>query len=267
MFQGSKHVPPDTHFKFLESAGASDINGTTDFDRTNYFETLPSNQLELALWLESDRMGYLLDKLDAPQLANQQDVVRNERRQSVENRPVRHRGRSRRADAVSAGPSLLRQRDRLPRGYPGGEAGRCETLLQAVLHAEQRQPRHRGRLRQGGGEGTRRQVLRDAEARRAGAAHHGGHSQDHAGAAQGCHRPRRAAAHLSHVDYLADLQAGRRRSGYRGDDPRRRQIEPAVQAAGLRQADCPERQRAAVLIDPRLDVSDRRDRASGPYGR
>jgi zinc protease len=87
MFQGSKHVPPDTHFKFLESAGASDINGTTDFDRTNYFETLPSSQLELALWLESDRMGYLLDKLDAPQLANQQDVVRNERRQSVENRP------------------------------------------------------------------------------------------------------------------------------------------------------------------------------------
>jgi zinc protease len=87
MFQGSKHVPPDTYFKFLESAGASDINGTTDFDRTNYFETLPSNQLELALWLESDRMGYLLDKLDEPQLANQQDVVRNERRQSIENRP------------------------------------------------------------------------------------------------------------------------------------------------------------------------------------
>jgi zinc protease len=87
MFQGSKHVPPDTHFKFLESAGASDINGTTDYDRTNYFETLPANQLELALWLESDRMGYLLDKLDEPQLANQQDVVRNERRQSYENRP------------------------------------------------------------------------------------------------------------------------------------------------------------------------------------
>ena len=87
MFQSSKHVPPDTYFKFLEAAGASDINGTTDYDRTNYFETLPANQLELALWLESDRMGYLLDKLDAPQLANQQDVVRNERRQSVENRP------------------------------------------------------------------------------------------------------------------------------------------------------------------------------------
>src|SRR5689334_12500049 len=87
MFQGSKHVPPDTHFRFLEAAGATDINGTTDFDRTNYFETLPSNQLELGLWLESDRMGYLLDTLDQQQLTNQQDVVRNERRQTTENVP------------------------------------------------------------------------------------------------------------------------------------------------------------------------------------
>jgi zinc protease len=87
MFQSSKHVPSDAHFKLLEGAGASDINGTTDFDRTNYFETLPSNQLELALWLESDRMGYLLDVLDQAALSNQQDVVRNERRQSVENQP------------------------------------------------------------------------------------------------------------------------------------------------------------------------------------
>jgi zinc protease len=87
MFQGSKHVAADTHFKLLEAAGASDINGTTDFDRTNYFETVPSNQLELALWIESDRMGYLLDVLDRRALANQIDVVRNERRQSVENQP------------------------------------------------------------------------------------------------------------------------------------------------------------------------------------
>ena len=87
MFQCSKHVPCDQHFQLLEAAGASDVNGTTDFDRTNYFETVPSNQLELALWLESDRMGYLLDKVDQAALANQQDVVRNERRQSVENQP------------------------------------------------------------------------------------------------------------------------------------------------------------------------------------
>ena len=87
MFQGSKHVESDTHFKLLESAGASDINGTTDFDRTNYFETVPSNELELALWIESDRMGYLLDVLDQKALSNQIEVVRNERRQSVENQP------------------------------------------------------------------------------------------------------------------------------------------------------------------------------------
>src|SRR5438094_3769820 len=87
MFEGSRHVPGSSHFHYLEAAGASDINGTTDFDRTNYFETLPSNQLELALWLESDRMGYQIDKLDQANLSNQQDVVRNERRQSVENQP------------------------------------------------------------------------------------------------------------------------------------------------------------------------------------
>jgi zinc protease len=87
MFEGSKHVGPKAHFRYLEGAGASDINGTTEFDRTNYFETLPSNQLELGLWLESDRMGYLLPTLDREKLANQRDVVRNERRQSVENEP------------------------------------------------------------------------------------------------------------------------------------------------------------------------------------
>ena len=87
MFQSSGHVGEDEIWKDLEGAGASFINGTTDFDRTNYMEDLPSNQLELALWLESDRMGFLQDRLDAASLANQKDVVRNERRQSVENAP------------------------------------------------------------------------------------------------------------------------------------------------------------------------------------
>src|SRR5436190_14417362 len=86
MFEGSQHVGSKAHIRYLEAAGASDFNGTTDFDRTNYFETLPSNQLELALWLESDRMGYLLGTLDDAKLSNQRDVVRNERRQG-ENSP------------------------------------------------------------------------------------------------------------------------------------------------------------------------------------
>src|SRR5215210_8788197 len=87
MFQGSKHVPGDSHFRLLEGAGGTGLNGTTGFDRTNYFETVPANQLELALWLESDRMGFLLNEVDQEKLTNQQDVVRNERRQSTENTP------------------------------------------------------------------------------------------------------------------------------------------------------------------------------------
>jgi zinc protease len=87
MFQGSKHVPEDTYFRYLERAGATDINGTTDTDRTNYFETVPANRLELALWLESDRMGFLLDHADEQTFASQREVVKNERRQNYENAP------------------------------------------------------------------------------------------------------------------------------------------------------------------------------------
>ena len=86
MFEGSEHVGQKMHIKDVQSAGATDVNGTTDFDRTNYFETMPSNQLELALWLESDRMGFLMEGLNRELLINQKDVVRNELRQG-EGRP------------------------------------------------------------------------------------------------------------------------------------------------------------------------------------
>jgi len=85
MFEGSEHVGEKAHFKYLEGAGATDINGTTSYDRTNYFETVPSNELDLALWLESDRMGFLLETLDRTKLTNQRDVVRNELRQDEGN--------------------------------------------------------------------------------------------------------------------------------------------------------------------------------------
>ena len=86
MFEGSEHVGEKAHIKYVQGAGATDVNGTTSFDRTNYFETLPSNQLDLGLWLESDRMGFLMEGLDRVKLTNQRDVVRNERRQG-EGRP------------------------------------------------------------------------------------------------------------------------------------------------------------------------------------
>jgi predicted Zn-dependent peptidase len=90
MFQGSKNVGKGQHFALLEAAGGrggSDINGTTNWDRTNYFEQVPSNQVELALWLESDRMGTLLTAMDQAKLDNQREVVKNERRQSMDNQP------------------------------------------------------------------------------------------------------------------------------------------------------------------------------------
>lgn len=87
MFQASPHVGEDQHFAILQAAGGTEINGTTGFDRTNYFETVPSNELETVLWMESDRMGFLLSSVNAASLKNQIDVVQNERRQSVENRP------------------------------------------------------------------------------------------------------------------------------------------------------------------------------------
>ncbi len=89
MFQGSKHVGEDKHFAYLQKAGVSNANGSTSEDRTNYFEVVPANQLELALWLESDRMGFLLDRPGLQETFDgQRDVVKNERRQRVENRPM-----------------------------------------------------------------------------------------------------------------------------------------------------------------------------------
>lgn len=87
MFQGAKHIGEDVHFDTLRKAGASEINGTTNTDRTNYFEVVPTHQLETALWLESDRMGWLLDTLTQKSLDNQREVVRNERRQRYDNVP------------------------------------------------------------------------------------------------------------------------------------------------------------------------------------
>ena len=86
MFQGSDHVADEEHFRIISEAGGS-LNGTTTSDRTNYFETMPSNQLETALWLESDRMGFLLDAVTQQKFEIQRATVKNERGQNYDNRP------------------------------------------------------------------------------------------------------------------------------------------------------------------------------------
>ncbi len=86
LFQGSEHVDSNEHFELIQRAGGT-LNGSTWLDRTNYFETVPSNQLALALWLEADRMGALLPAMTQQKLDTQRDVVSNERRWSVDNQP------------------------------------------------------------------------------------------------------------------------------------------------------------------------------------
>lgn len=86
MFQGSDHVGDDQHFKLVTASGGN-LNGTTNTDRTNYFETVPSNQLEKMLWLEADRMGFLLDAVTQKKFENQRETVKNERGQRVDNVP------------------------------------------------------------------------------------------------------------------------------------------------------------------------------------
>jgi zinc protease len=86
MFQGSEHVGDEQHFKIITESGGT-LNGTTNSDRTNYYETVPSNQLEKMLWLEADRMGFLLDAVTQEKFEVQRETVKNERGQRVDNAP------------------------------------------------------------------------------------------------------------------------------------------------------------------------------------
>jgi zinc protease len=121
MFEGSKYVGHEFD-RILESIGATNSNGTTSWDRTNYFETAPSENLETLLWLESDRMGFMIDTLTEERLEVQRDVVKNERRQSYENAPY--------------GPSSLTMLNALfPEGHPynGAVIGSMADLSAATL--------------------------------------------------------------------------------------------------------------------------------------
>ncbi len=89
MFQQSENVPEDQYFRLIQSAGGT-LNGSTNQDRTNYYETVPKNALEMVLWMESDRMGYLTNTITQQAFAIQQNVVQNEKRQNYDNRPYGH---------------------------------------------------------------------------------------------------------------------------------------------------------------------------------
>lgn len=135
MFTGSGNVPYGLHDKLTEGIGGSN-NGTTNNDRTTYFETVPANYLESALWLEADRMGYLLDALDLAKLNAQRDIVKNERRQSVDNQPVRARVGDPGPRDVSAKPPVFVGRDWQHDGSLGRLGRGRQEFLPFVLRPE-----------------------------------------------------------------------------------------------------------------------------------
>src|SRR3954454_19605595 len=91
LFQGSQHIPTHDHFRLIQQVGGV-TNGSTWYDRTNYYEILPAHYLDLGLWMESDRMGFLLPAITEENLETQRDVVMNERRQRVDNQPYGRAG-------------------------------------------------------------------------------------------------------------------------------------------------------------------------------
>ena len=136
------------------------MNGTTWLDRTNYFETVPSHQLELALWLEADRMGTLLDALSQENLDNQREVVKNEKRWSYDNRPYGSWCENMLGRPLPGRPSVPPHDDRLDGRPRRGVARGRQGVLPDALRPEQRGPLGRRRRRPGAGPELGRALLR-----------------------------------------------------------------------------------------------------------
>ena len=121
MFQQSENVPEDQFFRFVQNAGGT-LNGSTNQDRTNYYEVVPKNALEMVLWMESDRMGYLENTITKKAFAGQQNVVQNEKRQNYDNRPYGHN-------------STVMARAMFPEGHPYSwtTIGEIQDLFNATV--------------------------------------------------------------------------------------------------------------------------------------
>jgi hypothetical protein len=232
MFEGSEHHN-GSFFQPLQQAGAL-LNGSTNTDRTNYWEVVPTSALELALWMESDRMGYLLPALTRERFETQRDVVLNERRQNYENRPY--------------GMALMALSEALfPPNHPYHwlTIGAVDDLRAmefedvraffARISPGERVARAGGRHRQRTGVRARGTVFRRHTSRRPAASRRG----RRVAAPRGAHRargPRRAAARVHGVAFAGDVRHGRRGGGSaRGPARQRKDVTP-LSHARLRQA-------------------------------
>ena len=196
MFQGSEHVAKGEHFA-SSSRPAARSSASTWLDRTNYFETLPSHELELGLWLESDRLGSLLPAMTQEKLDNQRGG--QERAPLVGGQPaVRHLGRADPGAALPGWPYLPPSDHRLHGGPERRQPGGRRRVLRHVLRSEQRGADGRRRLRPRCRAGHDREALRSDPGQRgpAAAAGHVDPAADRQGPARGGSRSRAAAAHL-----------------------------------------------------------------------
>ena len=261
MFEGSKNVEEGQFDILLEAAGATN-NGSTDLDRTNYFIDLPANALELALFLESDRMGYLLDTMSPERVDGQRDVVKNERRQSYENRPY-------------GMASIEMDKMLWPAGHPYSwpTIGYMEDLT-AASHEDVVNffktyyvPNNASLVIAGDIDIARTRALVEkwfGEIPRGPVADAGcaaGRDPDR-GQAADADRPGPAAAAVSRMADAARVRARRRGARRGGVDPRGRQELAAVLAAGLRDADRAGRRRVPGVRRARQLLPDHRDRAA-----
>ena len=186
------------HDRLTEGVGGMN-NGSTSNDITTYYETVPSNYLETMLWIESDRMGFLLDSLDLAKLNAQRDIVKNERRQRVDNQPYGRVYEILSKATYPASHPYSWPVDRQHGRSVGGVGGGREELLPAVLRAEQRLSDDRRRFRSGPGEGVGHEVLRRHSARQRHHASHGRAGDAAIPAAPGLRRSRAGAARLHPV--------------------------------------------------------------------
>ena len=265
MFEGSAHHDRG-YFQPLQAAGAL-LNGSTNTDRTNYWEVVPTGALELALWLESDRMGYLLPALTDAKFTNQRDVVLNERRQNYENRPY--------GLAAMATVAALYPSDHPYHWLTIGSADdlRATTLDEVrAFFAQHYHPANAslaiaGAVSPDDAFSAGGAVLRRDRDRARRCTHVNGYAALADGAAAAARGSRRAAAALSRVAFAGDVRAGRRRARSRGRPARQRQDIAAVSSARLRDA-AGDRSRGVPAVARGVQLlPGHRDRGARPHAR
>ena len=266
MFEGSKNVPEGAFDRWLEAVGG-DNNGSTENDRTNYWENAPANALESPLFLESDRMGFLLDAMSPAKVDGQRDVVKNERRARGREPALRPGRGPDAARALPEGPPVLVAGHRLDGGPLGRELPGRRRFLQEVVRARERQPGRRGRRGPKRGAAPRGEVVRRRAEERARRPHRSPAGRAAGGEAPGPRgRGPAPPALLAWVtppafapgDAALDAVAGR---------AERRQELAALQATRLRAAGGPGRVGAPGQRRARFDLHRRGDRAGRPRPR